>query len=76
MRQRQQATVSASLATGWACATDWRKRAGLCLVVVVEVVVGGGGIRQAEISSWADRWGCDGRRNQRGGHAPPCAGRA
>ena len=45
MRQRQQATVSASLATGWACATDWRKRAGLCLVVVVEVVVvvvGGG----------------------------------
>jgi hypothetical protein len=43
VRQRQQATVSASLATGWACATDWRKRAGLCLVVVVEVVVVGGG---------------------------------
>ena len=52
MRQRQHATVSALLATGWACATDQRKRAGLGLVVVV---VGGGGFgRLKSALGWID----------------------
>ena len=40
------------LATGWACATDQRKRAGLCLVVVV--VVGGGFGRLKSALGWID----------------------